>query len=64
MKKRKKIVDGFLRDFISNEKREYRYKLGTLVASALAGFVGGFIFASIAIGIAIYYISIMAKIAQ
>ncbi len=64
MKKRKKIVDGFLRDFISNEKREYRYKLGTLIASALAGFVAGFIFAAITIGVAIYYISTMAKLTQ
>ena len=36
-----------LRDFISDEKREYKYKLGQLVASGLSGFVAGIIAASI-----------------
>ena len=34
-------------DFVSIEKRSYRYKLGTVVASSLSGFVAGAVVASI-----------------
>ncbi|MDD5710860.1 MAG: hypothetical protein PHV43_02045 [Candidatus Colwellbacteria bacterium] len=35
------------RDFISEENREYKFKIGKLVASSLAGFVFGVLGASI-----------------
>lgn len=36
-----------LRDFVSEEKRDFKYKLGQVVASGLSGFVIGIIAASI-----------------
>lgn len=36
-----------MRDFISTEKRNYRFQLGTTVASALSGFIAGVIATSI-----------------
>ncbi len=35
------------RDFVSEESREYKFKIGTVVASSLTGFIAGFIVASI-----------------
>jgi len=40
-------MEPLLRDFISEEPREYKYKLGHLVASGLSGFIIGIIAASI-----------------
>ncbi|MDP2676576.1 MAG: hypothetical protein Q8O83_02745 [bacterium] len=38
-----------LRDeFIYKDKQEYRFKLGTLIASSLSGFIAGAIIASVA----------------
>lgn len=34
-------------DFISNEKREFRFKLGTTLASSLTGFLVGIVASSI-----------------
>ena len=39
---------GIQRDFISDEKRTFRYKIGTILASSLSGFIAGCIFASLA----------------
>jgi len=39
---------GIKRDFISDEKREFKYKLGTTIASALTGFIAGAVVASMA----------------
>jgi len=36
-----------LREFISNEKRAYKFKFGKVIASSLAGFVVGVIVATI-----------------
>jgi len=43
------------RDFCSQEKREYRMKIGQTVASALSGVVCGAIIASIIWYIALYF---------
>lgn len=32
-----------LRDFISNEKKKFKYQVGHLVASSLSGFIAGII---------------------
>nr|KKS45980.1 MAG: hypothetical protein UV11_C0036G0002 [Candidatus Giovannonibacteria bacterium GW2011_GWF2_42_19] len=37
-----------IKNFISNEDCEYRYKLGKLVASSLSSFVGGLIVGTLA----------------
>ena len=39
----KKII----RDFFSEEKRDFKFKIGSLIASALSGFVGGLIVATV-----------------
>jgi len=36
-----------MNDFVSSEKRVYRFKLGTVIASSLSGFVAGVVVASI-----------------
>lgn len=43
------------RDFVSKEQREYRFKIGSLVASSLAGFLAGAVVVSIIWAIVIYY---------
>lgn len=40
-------IKPLLRDFISEEKREFKYRLGQLIASGLSGFIAGIIAASI-----------------
>lgn len=37
-----------MNDFVSNEQRDYKFKMGTLVASSLSGFIAGAAIASIA----------------
>ncbi len=36
-----------VRDFISSEKREFKFKIGKLLASSLAGFLAGAVVATI-----------------
>lgn len=45
-----------LREFVSDEKRSYKFRLGRTIASSLAGFVAGAIAASIVWYIAFAYI--------
>ncbi len=45
------------RDFVSEERRSFPYKLGEVVASALTGFVVGVIAASMVWLLAIHYIN-------
>jgi hypothetical protein len=40
-------MSKILRDFISEENRDYKFKLGRMVASSLTGFIFGAIMASI-----------------
>jgi len=47
----------FIRDFISEENREYKFKLGHLVASSLAGFACGVVVASIIWAVAVAYLA-------
>jgi len=35
------------RDFISEEQREFKFKIGQTLASALSGFIAGVIFTSV-----------------
>ena len=37
-----------VRDFVSNEPRFYRFKIGTVIASSLSGFIAGVLITSIA----------------
>jgi dolichol kinase len=40
-------MNKITREFVSNEKREFKFKLGQVLASSLAGFIGGFLVATI-----------------
>ena len=46
------MANRILRDFISEEEREYRYKMGHLVASGLTGFIVG----AVVSGVALYLV--------
>ncbi|KKU51188.1 MAG: hypothetical protein UX74_C0031G0011 [Parcubacteria group bacterium GW2011_GWA2_47_10b] len=50
-------MEKLLRDFISHEDRQYNFKLGQLIASALTGFLAGLVSASIVWMLALYYIN-------
>ena len=41
-------VENPLDDFISKENRQYKFKIGTLIASSLSGFIAGVLLTSIA----------------
>lgn len=43
------------RDFVSKEQREFKFKIGSLMASSLAGFLAGAIIVSIIWAMVIYY---------
>ena len=38
---------NILRDFVSEEQREFKFKIGSIIASGLAGFMAGLVVASI-----------------
>jgi len=40
-------LQNLSRDFISEEQRNFKFKIGKTLASALSGFIAGVIFASI-----------------
>ncbi|MEK7464668.1 MAG: hypothetical protein AAB617_02730 [Patescibacteria group bacterium] len=51
-------MNGWLnqfRDFVSEEERQYRYRIGKLLASSLSGFVAGVIFTSIIVALGFVY---------
>lgn len=40
-------LNKIIRDFVSEEKRAYKFKIGKTLASSLAGFVAGVVIATI-----------------
>ena len=50
-------MEKLVREFISDDQRQYNFKLGQVVASALSGFIVGVIVASIIWMVAFYYIN-------
>jgi len=40
-------LQNFSRDFISEEQRHFKFKIGETLASSLSGFIAGVIFTSI-----------------
>lgn len=48
-------MNEITRDFVSQEPRKFRYKVGHYLASSLSGFVVGVIVASIVWSIGIWY---------
>ncbi|HYE22564.1 MAG TPA: hypothetical protein VD998_03175 [Verrucomicrobiae bacterium] len=45
------------RDFVSQEQRQFEFKLGEVMASALSGFVVGVVTASVIWMLAMYYVN-------
>ncbi len=43
-------------DFISNEEKDFRFKIGNLIASSLSGFIGGMIAALIIAAAAVIFV--------
>ncbi|MBI4119740.1 MAG: hypothetical protein HY456_02760 [Parcubacteria group bacterium] len=55
-------MNAFFRDFISEETRRFKFKIGELLASSLSGFIAGVIFASIIWVFIVYFLrSILVK---
>ncbi|MEI7424714.1 MAG: hypothetical protein WCK10_01185 [Candidatus Staskawiczbacteria bacterium] len=48
-------IKKFFREFVSEEKRNFKISLGTTMASSLAGIVAGVILASIVWSISLVY---------
>jgi dolichol kinase len=40
-------INSLTRDFISEEQRQFKFKIGKTLASSLSGFIAGVIFSSI-----------------
>ena len=40
-------MESVVREFVSDEQKNFKYKLGNALASSLSGFIAGVIFASI-----------------
>jgi tetrahydromethanopterin S-methyltransferase subunit F len=53
-------MNKLTRDFVSEDSRDYKFKIGSLVASSLAGFIAGFIVASIIFVVLFTFIKINA----
>jgi hypothetical protein len=54
-------MTGITRDFTSTELRSYRFSLGTIIASALSGFIAGVAVASIIWFAVFYFMNTIAK---
>lgn len=53
-------MSGWLKEFIvKNEENGYAVKVGSKIASSLAGFVAGAVFASIVWGLILYYLEVL-----
>jgi hypothetical protein len=49
-------MEKIVRDFVSEEKRDYKFRFGRLIASSLTGFIFGVVAASIIWMVAFSYI--------
>lgn len=38
---------NYLKDFISDEHRNFKFKIGNILASSLSGFIAGVVFSSV-----------------
>lgn len=52
---------NFARDFVSDEQRNFKAKIGTTLASSLSGFIAGVVFATLIFGIALYLVKLMIE---
>jgi dolichol kinase len=49
-------INDLSRDFISEEQRQFKFKIGKTLASSLSGFIAGVIFTSIFWIIFLYFL--------
>lgn len=50
----KKIMD----EFVSNEQKQFKFKIGRLLASSLSGFIAGVLFSSLVWGLILYLLDL------
>jgi hypothetical protein len=55
-------MNPIAQDFVSQEKRTFRLRIGRILASSLAGFIAGVIVASILWIVGIWYLGQLQKI--
>lgn len=55
-------LDSLSRDFISEEQREFKFKIGKTLASSLSGFIAGVIFTSIFWMIIFYFLKVSTQL--
>jgi len=53
-----KKIHNFFRDFISEEPRQFKFRIGKTLASSLSGFIAGVISASIFWFIFLYFLKL------
>lgn len=49
-------MTDFTKEFVSAEPRHFKFKIGNILASSLAGFVAGAAFSGIVLGLLIIYL--------
>lgn len=63
MSSKKPFLKNFWREFVSDERRNYKVSLGATIASSLAGLVAGVVLASIVWYVALtYFLDILNNI--
>lgn len=58
-------MNKIIREFVSDDSRQYKFKIGKTPASALSGFISGVIFTVIAIlgtALAVYLFEIISSV--
>ena len=55
-------LDSLSRDFISEEQREFKFKIGKTLVSALSGFIAGVIFTSIFWIMIFYFLKVSTQL--
>ncbi len=55
-------MNPIAKDFVSQEKRTFRFRIGRMLASSLTGFIAGVIVASILWIVGIWYLGQLQKI--
>ncbi|MCK4805777.1 MAG: hypothetical protein KAS91_01155 [Candidatus Pacebacteria bacterium] len=55
-------LQNLSRDFISEEQRDFKFRIGETLASSLSGFIAGIIFTSVFLIIMFFFLKISIKI--
>ncbi len=52
-------MNKVIKDFVSEEEKSYKFRLGTLIASSLSGFIAGMVVASALIWVLLNYFEVL-----